>query len=238
VLDPLNAWLGKLFDHQNVERTVAALVASQSGSRAAPSTQEVLTKRLAEAQARLRRFHAAIEAGVDPAALVEAINEAQAQRAAVQAELEGAPTSNALTAAEVHAMIDYLGDVGRALNQADPARLQDLYEALRLEMIYDAEARTVDVTIRPAGRGSAGVRGGTPTRRGGIPAQSRYACKRLYQDLVRLWARLSGPGFWRCVSLGKDCGFHNRVPRIAIISQCRRYIAISPRCSSKHIDSG
>jgi hypothetical protein len=57
-------------------------------------------------------------------------------------------------------MIDSVGDVGHALNRADPTRLQELYEALRLEMIYDADTRTVDVTIQPARRGSARVRGG------------------------------------------------------------------------------
>jgi hypothetical protein len=43
-------------------------------------------KRLADAEARPRRFQAAIASGVDPAALVDAINEAQAQRAAARAE--------------------------------------------------------------------------------------------------------------------------------------------------------
>jgi len=119
-------------------------------------------KRLGEAESRLRKLRAAIEAGVDPAALVESINEAQAQRAAARAELEAnAPAPNTLSDAEVYAMIDSLGDVGHALNWADPIRLQELYEALRLKLIYAADTRTVDVTIQPAGRGSARVRGGT-----------------------------------------------------------------------------
>jgi hypothetical protein len=58
-------------------------------------------------------------------------------------------------------MIDALGDVGEALNRADPTLLEKLYEALRLEMVYDSDSRIVEVTIRPAGRGSARVRGGT-----------------------------------------------------------------------------
>ena len=46
---------------------------------------------------------------------------------------------------------------------ADPARLEELYAALRLDMAYDAEARAVDVTIRPGHRGSERVRRGTCT---------------------------------------------------------------------------
>jgi hypothetical protein len=60
-------------------------------------------------------------------------------------------------------MIDSLGDVAHALNRADPPRLQKLYETLRLEMTYNADTRTVNVTIQPARRGSARVRGGTCT---------------------------------------------------------------------------
>ena len=87
--------------------------------------------------------------------------------------LNAAP--NGLTDAEMYAMIDSLGDVGSALNCADPAKLHELYEALRLELHYDAEARAVEVTIRPKGRGSARVRGGTRTRPCGIPAQMQVS---------------------------------------------------------------
>ena len=40
---------------------------------------KVLKKRLGEAESRLRKLRAAIEAGVDPAALVESTDKAQAQ---------------------------------------------------------------------------------------------------------------------------------------------------------------
>ena len=160
VLEPINAWIGA-FDRTNRDRTVAALVASQDTPGTRPRAHETAKKRLVDAEARLRRFQAAIASGVDPAALVEAINQAQAQRAAARAELDATPAPNAVTDAEVYAMIDSIGDVGRALNSADPASLQQLYEALRLELIYDAEARSVGVTIRPTGRGSTRVRGGT-----------------------------------------------------------------------------
>ncbi|MDQ2706572.1 MAG: hypothetical protein M3Z25_02570 [Actinomycetota bacterium] len=64
--------------------------------------REAMKARLTKAEARLRRLQAAIEAGVDPAALVEGINEAQAERAAARAELENASVSEALADAEVY----------------------------------------------------------------------------------------------------------------------------------------
>jgi DNA invertase Pin-like site-specific DNA recombinase len=160
VLDPLNKWLDGLFDRTNVDRTVAALVASQDAGQGA-GQRDAAKRRLSEAEAGLRRLQEAIVAGVDPAALVEAVNEAQAQRAAARAEVENAPTSGGIDAAEVYAMIDSLGEVKQKLSRADPTQLEDLYDKLRLEMIYDAEARAVDVTIQPTRRGSKCVRGGT-----------------------------------------------------------------------------
>jgi hypothetical protein len=82
-------WIGGLFDRKNRDQTVAALFASQGGDRDTDA-REAIEKWLCEAETRLRRLRQAIEAGVDPTAVVEAINEAQAQRAAARAELKAA----------------------------------------------------------------------------------------------------------------------------------------------------
>jgi hypothetical protein len=117
-------------------------------------------KAVAEAEQRLRRLHAAIEAGVDPLALVEPINRAQQELEAARGEQHHVPVVRTLDQAEVEAMIEYLGDIGVALNRADPAKLEELYRPLRLEVVYHPEERVAEVTIRP-GRGSERVRGGT-----------------------------------------------------------------------------
>jgi DNA invertase Pin-like site-specific DNA recombinase len=118
IRDAVNGWLAKVFARENVDATVAALVASQHG-RGEPDGRERAKKRLADAEARLRRFQDAIAAGVDPAALVDSINQAQAERAAAQAELRNTPAPNVITDAEVYARIDSLpDDVGAAV----PAR--------------------------------------------------------------------------------------------------------------------
>lgn len=160
VLEPLNGWINRLFDRHNVDQTVTALVDSQDGPVGAQSSRETIKKRLTEAEARLRRFQTAIEAGVDPVALVEAINAAQAQRAAAQAELEGAAPPNTLTKAEVYAMIDSLGDVVAALSDAHPGSLSKLYRELGLELRYESHERAVIVTASPRVVNEC-VRGGT-----------------------------------------------------------------------------
>jgi hypothetical protein len=78
---------------------------------------------VADAEARIRRHQAAIEAGVDPMALVEVINAAQAERAAARAELD----AHAVTDAEIYAMIDSLGAIDAALNSRKPNGLTTIY---------------------------------------------------------------------------------------------------------------
>lgn len=120
-------------------------------------------QRLADAEAKLRRFQDAIAAGIDPSALVEAMNEAQEKRAAAQAELNGVPKRVGRSAAEIHAMIDSLGDVKKVIRQADPDELQRLYEALNVEIIYNATGRMRAsgplVGIKPVSEGDLSLHG-------------------------------------------------------------------------------
>lgn len=95
IREAVNDWIGGLFARENVDSTVGALVASQDLPGSHSGTREATTMRLREAETRLRRFQAAIEAGVDPAALVDAINEAQATRTATRTELDNPSTDHA-----------------------------------------------------------------------------------------------------------------------------------------------
>jgi hypothetical protein len=90
IIDAVNRWIGQLFGPDNLDQTVAALIAPQEPNHARVGGREA-AKRLADAEARLRRFQMAIASGVDPAALADVINEAQAERALARAELQDSP---------------------------------------------------------------------------------------------------------------------------------------------------
>jgi hypothetical protein len=164
VLEALNGWLGHTFARQNRDATVAALVASQGGVTV-DDGRAAAKRRLDTAETKQRRLRAAIEAGADPAALVESINSAQEERVAARAELAIAPERGVLDVAEVYAMIGSLGDVTRVLHHAELDELEELYAALHLEMTYHHEERAVDVRIAPTVGDSACVRGGNRTPR-------------------------------------------------------------------------
>jgi hypothetical protein len=91
VVPAVNGWIGTLFGRDNVERTVAKLVGSRDV--AIDDGQARAKERVKAATAKLRRYRAAIDAGVDPVALVEPMNEAQAERATAEAALANAPES-------------------------------------------------------------------------------------------------------------------------------------------------
>jgi hypothetical protein len=69
--EAINGWIGGLFSPENGDDTVRALVESQGV--AASSTNEGARTRLKDAEEALRRLQAAIVAGIDPAAVKEAL---------------------------------------------------------------------------------------------------------------------------------------------------------------------
>ncbi|HEY4457319.1 MAG TPA: recombinase family protein [Pseudonocardiaceae bacterium] len=160
VLDPLNDWLNGLFARENRDATVRALLDANADR---PEVDRVgrAKRRADEAATRLRRLQRAIEAGAEPEALVDAINRAKEERDAALIELDRVPVTRTSSRAEVDALLDHLSVLGRSLRHAAPEDLQRFYEELRLDMIFVAEERAVDVTIRPARRDSERVRGGT-----------------------------------------------------------------------------
>ncbi|MGW7531823.1 hypothetical protein [Amycolatopsis sp. NPDC054798] len=133
-------------------------MASQGGTHS--TGRESAEKRLADAESRLRRHRAAIEAGVDPAAVVEAINTAQAEREAARAELQHLPKSTVIEAAEVYARLDSMDDLARALNSRTPERITQVYRDLGVQLSYDNEKEAVVVTASPR-VSNVCVRGGT-----------------------------------------------------------------------------
>lgn len=148
VLEPLNKWLCQVFDRKSMNRTVAALVASQGGEVKRP---DVVTakKRLSDAEAKLRRFQDAIAAGVDPAALVTAINEAEEIRAAASAEPKGFRAPNLITEAQAQARLDMPDDVTQVISEGKPERLARLFDQLGIALRYEKAEEAVYVTASP-----------------------------------------------------------------------------------------
>lgn len=64
------------FTRARIDEPVEQIAESQDDGKS--SAREAVERRLEDAETRIRRHQATIEAGADPATLVEAINQAQA----------------------------------------------------------------------------------------------------------------------------------------------------------------
>ncbi|MEU8633193.1 hypothetical protein AB0C38_13555 [Amycolatopsis sp. NPDC048633] len=139
VVAPINEWLCQVFHPENRDETVQLLTGSQDGR--VDSRRAAAEKRMKDAEAKLRRHLAAIEADVDPVNFVEPTKRAQPERQAATEELKHLPDTQAPDVAEVYPMPDHLGNVERHLNSRSPERITQVYPDLGLQVFYDNKKR-------------------------------------------------------------------------------------------------
>lgn len=155
ILPPLNAWLARLLDPDRREQTIHELTSAAPPDPGPALAAAAAAQRAHDAATRLRRHQEAIEAGVDPAALADAINTAHRDKVAADhehARLHGqAPPPPA--ANDWAALLDRIeaahGSISNAFQTARPELLANLYRGLGIEIAYDPRTRTADVTASP-----------------------------------------------------------------------------------------
>ena len=117
-------------DRETAEDVVDAVTALY---RRWTAVRAAFEQSLKDAETRLRRYQAAIAPGVDPAAMVEAINQAQALRTAAQDALNSRPANDAQRAA----FAARLAEQGLAV--VDEPGHADSTPARRLSRLTDAD---------------------------------------------------------------------------------------------------
>ncbi|WP_243749992.1 recombinase family protein [Nocardia ignorata] len=144
LIEPVDGWLATLFDESNLDSTVAALVEAQ-GDDGSDSRRQALRRRIEQAQTKIGRHLAAIEAGVDPQAVIGPLNSAQAEKTAAEGELNNLPREERLTHTELRRLIESLGDIRAILAASAPDRKVELYDAfeLRVRFAYSEHRATV-----------------------------------------------------------------------------------------------
>ncbi|MGW2819061.1 hypothetical protein [Streptomyces sp. NPDC001415] len=80
------------------------------------------------------------------------INQTQTEKAAAQRQLSETTSARrtVLTEAEIHELVEQLGDITSALPSAEPENKQRLHEALGLNLVHYAKERIVTVESQPA----------------------------------------------------------------------------------------
>jgi hypothetical protein len=99
---------------------------------------------VAECDAKLAQYRAALDAGGDPAVIVGWIKETTAVRTATQAMLNAKPrASERMSEEQISLIIKGLGGLLGLLRQADPRDKAEIYSRLGLQLTYKPGSETL-----------------------------------------------------------------------------------------------
>ena len=153
IVRELDAWIARLFDPEHLDETCAQLAAATLEADDAETARvEAARRALADCDARLNRYRAALDGGADPTVVAAWISEAQGEKLAAQRTLSSVQRREC-SAGEIREMLDELGDIVDVLERADGLRKAELYAALGLTMTYYPADQVVDVVATPLSGG-------------------------------------------------------------------------------------
>ncbi len=144
----LDRWLASKFGPAHLPGTIAELdQARDTGQHDQTATQTRAD--IADCDAKLRQYRAALEAGTDPALVTTWIAEIQARRTLAEARLRDNPQPRRMTREEITNMVNALRDIMNVLAQADPADKAEIYAQMGLTLTYQPEEKKVIAKARP-----------------------------------------------------------------------------------------
>jgi hypothetical protein len=141
-------WLAGLFAPGQLQHTIDLITEAQHDT-ADEIAAEAARVRLADANQKMARYRAVIDAGGDPEEVGTWIAQAKAQRLQAETDLRKAAASTRLTRHQIEDLIDCISDIAKTLNGADPAKAADAYDKLGLRLTYNPQARIVHATANP-----------------------------------------------------------------------------------------
>ena len=154
LLPAIDRWLPVIFAPHRLEQTIREMHAAQDTRPCRPGPPAPGTQALiADCDARLARYQAALDAGADPQAVAEWTRQVKAERAAALARdtSPAPPAARQLTEDDIRALITGLGDLRDVIRDAEPAVKAAIYEQLGLKVTYlpGEDKIRADVTISP-----------------------------------------------------------------------------------------
>ena len=141
-------WLAGLFAPGQLQNTIDLITAVQDDA-----TDDIAAHgaraRIADANQKMARYRAAIDAGGDPEEIGTWISQAKAQRIQAETDLRGATAATRLTRHQIEDLMAGIENAATMLSDAEPAKLADAYDKLGLRLTYDPDAQIVRATANP-----------------------------------------------------------------------------------------
>ncbi len=149
VVPALDDWIASVFDPANIDATISALAEAQAPSDDDEARVEAARRALDDANEKIDRLVAAIEAGSPADVVGPRLRELRATKLAAEQDLKAARPRSLLDEADIRALIGAVGPITAVLAGADPETKARLYNELGLELTFDATKRLVQVEALP-----------------------------------------------------------------------------------------
>jgi hypothetical protein len=140
-----------VFARRHLRETVDQMVAGQHDVTD-NAAAEAANAQIEDANLKMARYRAALDAGGDPEEIGKWIAEAKAQRLRAEAERRQATSRTALTRQQVQELIEQCADIAADLRDADPADMASTYRKLGLRLTYHPERQLVRAAACPQPR--------------------------------------------------------------------------------------
>ena len=126
-------------------------------------SNEEAARKIAECDAKLTQYRAALDAGASPATVAAWISETEAEKATYALAARKTMTRRPrMTEAEIKTIVDKLADIARVLQDADPDDKAEVFRQLGLKLTYHPGRRLLEAQIEaPQHWYFDSVRGGT-----------------------------------------------------------------------------
>ena len=178
VLPPLDMWLGRMFDPDHIDETIDTLLSLDQRIDADPHSVVEARRLAADAQARLERHIAAINAGFDPSLLVSDTRQAQTDLAKANGILAAHTARNTpavLTPAMIRSvLLRHRGLPGLLRDVATPDERRQFYAGLGLSLAFERRIINGEITelFRPSFQAAGGEGSNSACRRGDLNSYS------------------------------------------------------------------
>lgn len=145
IVEPLDTRLATTFDPEHLPDTIRAMADAQLADDHRLAEAESVRQVVAECERKLTSYRALVDAGSDPAVVAGWIAETEARRKVEQMRLDRVMSKipKRLTEEEIVEMVATIGDLRRALRNADPKDRAEVYGELGLRLIYEPARNAV-----------------------------------------------------------------------------------------------
>jgi hypothetical protein len=149
VIGHVDGWLAREFAPHRLSQTIRDLAAAQqAGPAREASGNEEAARKIAECDAKLTQYRAALDAGASPATVAAWISETEAEKATYAlAARKTTARRPRMTEAEIKTIVDKLADIARVLQDADPDDKAEVFRQLGLKLTHHPGRQLVEAQI-------------------------------------------------------------------------------------------